>query len=103
MSAHSQTNDSQPIAIVGSGELTSHIRINPSMSGSYRFNIFRLNHDSGVPSNWLEASDVRAIVKLCQVLAFTIADDGWLPGETRDDLNALANELDELTRRWSEI
>ena len=49
----------------------------------------------------LRPSDLRDMIKLGQVLAFTIADDGWISADAREGLIDLANDLDELTQRWS--
>jgi len=37
-------------------------------------------------------------VKACQVLAFTIADDGWVSNELRGELFALAERLDAVAQ-----
>ena len=52
-------------------------------------------------SHVLGPSDLRDIVKLCQVLAFTIADDGCLPADLRQQLFDLADDLDSITEQWS--
>jgi hypothetical protein len=94
---------SQPYAVLGAGELVSHLQKNGNevRHGQYRFNVFRLTQDSGEVSHVLGPSDLQDIVKLCQVLAFTIADDGCLPADLRQQLFDLADDLDLITKQWS--
>jgi hypothetical protein len=66
----------------------------------YRFSVFRLNRQLQA-THELHPSDLHDMVKLCQVLAFAIVDDGWLPKETRDSLRQLSDQLDGVTRQWS--
>ena len=91
-----------PIAVLGAGELVSHLRRldNTTDESNYEFNAFRLAEDMQA-THVLRPTDLRNLVKLCQVLAFTIADDGWLSDETRAELFELADDLDGVTRKWS--
>lgn len=91
----------QPYAVLGSGDLVSHLQRQDvdADSKTYRFNLFRIEHDHQV-THGLRPNDLRAIVKLCQVLAFTIADDGWIPDDVRRELFELAADLDLLTHQW---
>ena len=90
----------QPHAVLGAGAITSHVyRTERSGEAVYRFNCFRVNGEMTV-SHSLHPSDLRDLVKLCQVLSFTIADDGWLSQELRLQLFVLAEQLDEVTRTW---
>ena len=90
----------QPHAVLGAGSLTSHVyRIERAGEVDYRFNCFRMNDELTV-SHGLHPSDLRDLVKLCQVLSFTIADDGWLSQDVRLRLFMLAEQLDEVTRTW---
>lgn len=90
----------QPHAVLGAGALTSHVyRRERDGEVAYRFNCFRMNDEATV-SHALQPSDLRDLVKLCQVLSFTIADDGWLSRELRLQLFMLAEQLDEVTRTW---
>ena len=101
MSGHSPQMN-QPYAVLGSDDLASHLHrrdLNDD-SKEYRFNVFRVEIDDGV-SHGLRPRDLRSIVKLCQVLAFTIADDGWLADDLRAELFALADDLDYITHQWS--
>ena len=90
----------QPHAVLGAGSLTSHVyRIDRAGEVNYRFNCFRMEGEMTV-SHALHPSDLRDLVKLCQVLSYTIADDGWLSRELRLQLFMLAEQLDEVTRTW---
>ena len=92
----------QPIAVLGAGELVSHLYRASDASGSanYRFNIFRLHCDLQTTHEF-RPSNLPDLIKLCQVLAFAIEDDGWVCVATRERLRDLLNDLDEITRRWS--
>ncbi len=92
----------QPYAVLGSGDLASHLhrRNIDGDNKEYRFNLFLTEMDGRVTYN-LGPRDLRSIVKICQVLAFTIADDGWLPKELRAELFELADDLDYITHQWS--
>lgn len=96
-------NPRRPIAVLGAGDLVSHLmRLdNVVDDANYEFNAFRICGDLEA-THVLRPSDLRNIVKLCQVLAFAIADDGWLTIGTRTDLYELANELDKITQKWSD-
>ncbi len=96
-------NSRHPIAVLGAGELVSQLRrlgeeINDA---NYEFNAYRLS-DNMQATHTLRPADLRNMVKLCQVLAFTIADDGWLPDAKQTELFQLADELNEITLKWSE-
>ena len=93
---------SRPYAVIGAGDLVSHLQRNSDDAGrlSYRFNLFRMKQNAEV-THALRPEDLRHVVKVCQVLAFTIADDGWIPAAVRRELFALADELHETTKRWS--
>ena len=92
----------QPVAVVGAGDLVSHVqRVDDERDPeNYRFSVFRFCRDLEA-THALRPCDLRDMIKLCQVLAFTIADDGWISADTREVLIELANDLDELTQRWS--
>jgi len=87
-----------PYAVLGAGDMVSHLqrRGDECNSLEYRFNLFRFRENSEA-THAFRPADLRDIVKLCQVLASTLADDGWI----HDELIGLANELDELTQKWS--
>ena len=90
----------QPYFVAGAGELVSHVHRQGAELNSlqYRFNIFRIDETRNV-SNWLRPDDLRDIVKACQVLAFSIADDGWVEDSLREQL---AEELQLITDSWED-
>ena len=96
-----ESND-QPIAVIGAGDLVSHVRRgdDDSHPANYRFSICRFSKNLQV-THELRPCDLRDLIKLCQVLAFAIADDGWLPTDAQHALLALFEDLDELTQSWS--
>ena len=89
--------------MVGAGPLVSNIWKTGDLRGgwSYRFNLYRMSGQSGHVSQLLRPADVRELVKLCQVLAFTFADDGCIPTGQCGELSQLAAQLDQITRTWS--
>lgn len=98
-----QQCSSQPIAVLGAGKLVSHLYRHDSESGksNYRFSVCRLT-EALQTTHGLRPCDLPDLVKLCQVLAFAIEDDGWLSPAMRTELRSLFDELDEITCRWSE-
>ena len=88
------------IAWIGSGDLISKV-IRGVQDGApgYTFQVDRLLADC-TNSSSLRATDLRSIVKLCQVLAFTIADDGWLGPQANAEMFRLADDLDYITHQW---
>ena len=90
---------SKPYEIVGAGQLVSSVwKAGDKQSGwTYRFNVYRMSRRNGHVSQLLRPADVRDLVKLCQVLAMTLADDGCVPTEERRVLANLAAALDEIT------
>ena len=89
--------------MLGAGDLVSHLYRAGEVGevAEYRFSVFRLNRQLQT-THELHPSDLHDMVKLCQVLAFAIVDDGWLPKETSDSLRQLCDQLDGLTRHWSD-
>ena len=90
----------KPYAMLGAGELISAIwKTGDERSGrNYRFNIYRCKPDSGHVRQVFRPADVADLVKLCQVLAATLADDGCIPEELRRKLLDLAIKLDGIDR-----
>jgi hypothetical protein len=91
----------KPIATVGAGRLASMIWKdgNEQAGWRYHFNVFRIAHRGGRVSQMFVPPDVLQLVKLLQVLAAVIADDGCLAPADRSTLQRLATELDALWRR----
>jgi hypothetical protein len=90
------------VAVLGAGDLVSHLHRGSDTNdpANYRFSVFRFNSDMRA-THEMRACDLPDIVKLCQVLAFAVDDDGWIPIDERERLRELFSDLDELTRRWS--
>jgi len=95
-----QTVVSKPYAMLGAGQLVSGIwKTGDERSGwTSRFNVYRSNQRTGHVSQLLRPDDVPDLVKLCQVLAATLADDGCIAVELRRTLARLAAELDFITQ-----
>ena len=93
--------NTQPCAVIVAGDLVSHVYRRPDHTKGqvYSFNLFRLSHDSQALHSF-RPEDLRDVVKACQVLAFAIVDDAWLPDAISQELNELASELDEVTQKW---
>ena len=94
----------RPYMIIGAGELISHVHRVESAECDfmYRFNFFRNSASSGTTTQSFRPDDLRDVVKTCQVLAFEIADDGWIPRNLSQELNQLGTELDQITIQWGD-
>lgn len=90
----------KPMAMVGAGTLASAIwKTGDEASGwRYRFNVFRQLPGNGRVSQLFQPADLRDWVKLTQVLAAVLADDGCLSRKDRRLLRRLAVELDEVNQ-----
>ena len=93
----------QPYFVAGAGELVSHVHRQEAGQNSlhYRFNLFRIA-TNGKATCWLRPNDLRDIIKACQVLAFSIADDGWIEDSVHSQLTELADDLQNITDSWEE-
>lgn len=102
MPRRNRNNERQPVAVLGAGDLISHVHRRTDAQGleKYGFSLFRMNEEMRT-THELRACDLPDLVKLCQVLAFAIEDDGWLAMDEREELRGLFADLDEVTRRWS--
>lgn len=91
----------KPYCSLGAGCLSSFLwKIGDNDSGwRYRFNIYRLAAKSGRVSQLFRPADLMHFVKLVQVMASVIADDGCLSSVERGVLRRLATELDALLTR----
>jgi len=91
----------KPMATVGAGRLISMIWKDgdPQAGCRYWFNLFRTGARRGRISQLFQPADVIHLVKLSQVIASVIADDGCLSAVQRGVLKRLAADLDELWRR----
>lgn len=87
---------SSPIAVLGAGDLVSHLRrIDSEESSDYRFNVFRQS-PSGRVSQSLRIGHLSDLLNLCHVLAFAILDDGWASEQRRDELQVLIEKLESI-------
>lgn len=91
----------QPIAVLGAGDLVSHLTRADDGQGDYQFNVFRFGQHAEA-THALRVTDLRDLVKLCQVVAFAVADDGWIAVEQRRELLDLMADLDQITSKWSD-
>lgn len=103
MSNRTIATSKKPHLIVGAGELISHVqRLDSKADGlQYQLNLFRIC-GNGEASHWLRPEDLRDIVKTCQVLAFSIADDGWVGNVLHRQLIELVDQLQRITNRWEQ-
>ena len=92
--------DKRPYAVLGAGALVSslHKRRRGLDRWSYRFNIYR-QASTGAVTQLFQPDDVMDLVKLSQVLAFSIAEDGCLDPNVRRRLFWIAEELDAITHQ----
>ena len=93
-----QRGDPGPMEIVGAGPLLSTIwELGDEHTGwRYRFNLTRQTSDRGDFTDLFQPGDLIHFIKLIQVLAFVIADDGCLTQSERTTLKKLAARLDDL-------
>lgn len=94
---HKRPGDPLPIELVGAGRLISSIwKLGGVDSGwRYRFNIVRQSSDHVHFTDLFQPNDLIHFIKLIQVLATVIADDGCLSQPERIMLKRLAVRLDE--------
>ena len=87
----------KPMMHVVAGPLTSSIwKLRNDESGwRYRFNVIRQSSDHGHFTDLFHPRDLIHFIKLIQVLAAVIADDGCLSQSERIMLRRLAVSLDE--------
>lgn len=92
----------KPYSFVGAGRLTSMLWKTGNVHSvcEYRFNIVRGPNLKESFNPLFEPSDLSDLVKLVQVMASVIADDGCLPADDRRRLRSLITDLDALTLRW---
>ena len=90
--------DPRPMEIVGAGPLLSTIwKLGDEHTGwRYRFNLTRQTSDRRVFTDLFQPQDLVQFIKLIQVLAAVIADDGCLNQAEQTTLKTLATQLDDL-------
>lgn len=98
-----QENNNQqhrrPYCAVGAGRLTSFIwKSGDSVGGwRYRFNLFRSSPKGSRVTQLYRVSDLLNLVKLVQVLATVILDDGCVSANQRQRLRRLVEQLSDVT------
>ena len=94
---HKRPGDPLPIELVGAGRLISSIwKLGGVDSGwRYRFNVVRQSSDHEHFTDLFQPNDLIHFIKLIQVLAAVIADDGCLSQPERIMLRRLAVRRDE--------
>lgn len=94
----------KPHAIVGAGRLVAAIwkSENEKAPSNYRFNVYRMNTATGRVTHRFAPRDIEHLVRLAQVLAIELSNDGSLDAELRDDLSCLEACLDEVLFRRGE-
>ena len=94
---HNRPGDPRPMELVGAGPLMSSIwKLGGVESGwRYRFNVVRRSSEHGRFTDLFQPNDLLHFIKLIQVLAAVIADDGCLSQSERIILRGLAVRLDE--------
>lgn len=99
MQEREKNKSAKPYAVLGAGQLVSSLwKTGDEQRGwNYRFNIYRMNDRSGHVSQVFRPRDVQDLVRLCQVLAAALADDGCIPAVQRCDLAELSLKLDAIT------
>ena len=95
-----ERGEPRPMEIVGAGPLLSTIwKLGDEHSGwRYRFNLTRQTSDRRVFTDLFRPLDLVNFIKLIQVLAAVIADDGCLTQADRITLKNLAAQLDDLLK-----
>lgn len=99
MTKIAQNESPKPYAMLGAGQLVSSLwKSGDDRAGwTYRFNIYRMGGRSGHVSQLFQPADVKDLIKLCQVLAATLADDGCIASDLRTELASLFTRLDGIT------
>ena len=87
----------RPLEIVGAGPLLSTIwKLGAEHSNwRYRFNLVRQTSDRGIVTDLFQPTDLIHFVRLIQVLAAVIAEDGCLIQSEQTTLRHLAAQLDD--------
>ncbi|MEZ6127096.1 MAG: hypothetical protein R3C59_00270 [Planctomycetaceae bacterium] len=93
----------KPYYTLGAGQLTAFLWKNGSEASGwrYRFNVFRLAASRGRVSQSFRPRDVFHFVKLLQVIASVLSDDGCLCAVDRGVLKRLAADIDALLNNAS--
>ncbi|MHB8867168.1 MAG: hypothetical protein ACYC6N_32810, partial [Pirellulaceae bacterium] len=94
-----QTTTIKPCAMMGAGKLVSAVWKTRDQRSEWnvRFNVYRINDLTGHVSQLLRPGDLKDLIKLCQVLAVTLADDANVPSKHLRTLADLAVRLEAVT------
>ena len=94
----------KPMMLVGAGPLTSAIwKLGDEESGlRYRFNVVRRSAPGGCVTDLFQPMDLIHFIKLIQVLAAEIANDGCLTHDECVMLKNLAVQLDGILGRTAD-
>ena len=89
----------RPYLFVGAGRMTALLWKLESSSddGVYRFSIVAGPRGIEGACSHFEPADLESLIKLVQVLASVLVDDGCLPPVVRERLSDLTAHLDRLT------
>ena len=103
MNTDSNSRNQKPYMMLGAGELVSSVwKSGDERAGwNYRFNIYKMSQRNGRVLQLFQPSDVQDLVKLCQVLAVALSDDGCVSAEQHHLLATLAADLDTITSQES--
>ena len=96
-----RTTIPQPYCTIGAGRLTSFVWKTGDQDAGwrYRFNLFRMTHAGAQVSQLYKPADLMHLVKLVQVMASVLLDDGCIGHTERCMLRKLATDLDKVTAR----
>jgi hypothetical protein len=88
----------RPYEIIGAGHLVSSVwkRGSEEHGWSYRFNVFRVDVQSGIVSRLFRPADLPDLLQLCRLLAAELASDGCLVASDRRRLAVITDVLDSL-------
>ncbi len=81
------------IAVLGAGDLIAHLSRMPD--DSYHFEIRREGGEDD--PHQLRPSDLKDFIKLGELIAFAVLDDGWSSPQERRDVIALFKQLEEVS------
>ena len=86
----------RPYAMLGAGKLAASVwkTGNEQIGWRYWFEVCRMSEGNRRVTQYFAPSDLGDLVKLAQVLAFTLADDGCMDATLRRELRRLATGLD---------
>ena len=92
----------QPYCFLGSGRLVAILWKTPTseFDARYRFSVGCGPTSGDESSLFFEPADIKYLVKLAQVTASFIADDGCMDEFQRNEIRQVAEELDQLTQQW---